>query len=124
MECFWRLCSYRQPDGHCNGQNPAIFYVCLHPNNGLSYHYLYGTCILEKYASVHMGGEEESLVLFVNKKAPVCKYKHFSGIRIFKSDSNSAVTNTHLKPGFLPFLHQSKNKSAKVLTNKITMASF
>lgn len=66
MECLWRLFSHRQPDGYCCQQDPAVFYVRFHPDNGLPYHPLYGAGLLEKYAEVYVGREEKSLVLFVN----------------------------------------------------------
>lgn len=67
MECFWRLFSHWQPDGRCYQQDPAIFYVRLYFNDGLSNYHLYGACFLEKYAKVYLGGEEKSLVLSLNK---------------------------------------------------------
>ena len=63
MECFWRLFSYWQPDGDCDQQNPAVFYVYFHPYDGLPDYYLYGAGFLEKYAEVYVGGEEKSVVL-------------------------------------------------------------
>lgn len=66
MECFWRLLCYRQPYGHCHQQDPAIFYVRLYPDDGLSNYYLHGACFLEKYAEIHLGRKEKSMVLSVN----------------------------------------------------------
>ena len=65
VECFWRLFGHWQSYGYCHQPDPAIFYVCFHPDNGLSYYHLYGIGFLEKYPEIYLGGEKESLVLFV-----------------------------------------------------------
>ena len=65
MECLRCLFSHRQPDGHRYQQDTPVFYLCLHPDDGLPDYYLYGPRLLEKYAQVYLGGEKESLVLFV-----------------------------------------------------------
>ena len=65
MECFWRLYSYWPKAGNCYQQDPAIFHVRLNIDNGLPYYHLYDTGFLEKYAEIYLGGEAESLVLFV-----------------------------------------------------------
>lgn len=57
MECLWRLFSHWQPDGYCHQQDPAIFYVHLHPHHGLADHHLHGAGLLEKYAEVYLGGQ-------------------------------------------------------------------
>ena len=69
MECFWRLYRHWQPYGYCHQQDPAVFYVHFPAYAGLAHYYLYGTGFLEKYAEVYLGGEAESLVLFVKNKA-------------------------------------------------------
>jgi hypothetical protein len=66
MECFWRLFGYRQPDGDRYQQDPPVFYICLHPDDGLSDYPLHGTGFLAEYPEVYVGGEAESVVLFVN----------------------------------------------------------
>ena len=66
MECFWRLYSHWQQDGDRNQQDQAVFYVHFRPHHGIADHYLHGAGILEKYAEIYLGGETESLVLFVN----------------------------------------------------------
>ena len=66
MECLWCLFSHRQPDGHRDQQDPAVFYVRFDPDDGLPYYHLHGAGFLEKYAEVYLGSEKKSLVLFVN----------------------------------------------------------
>ena len=66
MECLWCLYCYWQPDGNCYEPHPAIFYLCVFVNNGLSYYYLYGARFLEKYQEVYDGSKKKSLVLFIN----------------------------------------------------------
>jgi hypothetical protein len=66
VECFWRLHSHWQPNGYCNQQDPAIFYVRIYTDDGFPDHYLYDTGFLEKYQEIYLGSEEESVVLFVN----------------------------------------------------------
>ncbi len=65
MECLWRLFSYWQPDGYCYEQNPAVFYVCFHPYDGLPDYHLHGAGFLAQYAEVYVGSEKKSVVLFV-----------------------------------------------------------
>ena len=65
MECLWRLFSHWQPDGRCYQQDPAIFYVCLYPHDGLPDHYLYGAGFLAEYPEVYLGSKKKSLVLSV-----------------------------------------------------------
>lgn len=65
MECLWRLHSHWEPAGDCHQQDPAVFYVCFHPDDGLSYYYLHDPGFLEKYTEVYLGSEEESLVLSI-----------------------------------------------------------
>lgn len=75
MECFWRLFGHRQPDGHCNQQDPAIFYVCFYSYDGVTNYHLYGAGFLAQYAKVYLGSEEESLVLFVVRgQYPILNY--------------------------------------------------
>ena len=65
MERLWRMFSHRQPDGNCNQQDQAILHVRLYSYNGFSNYPLHDPRILEKYAKIYLGGETESLVLFV-----------------------------------------------------------
>ena len=75
VECFWRLFGHWQPDGHRNQQDPAILYVCLYSYDGVSYYHLYGAGVLEEYAEIYLGSEEESLVLFVVRgQYPILNY--------------------------------------------------
>ncbi len=57
MECLWRLFGHRQPDGDRYQQDPAVFYVCFDPYDGLPYYHLYDPRILEKYAEIYLGGK-------------------------------------------------------------------
>lgn len=66
MECLWCLFGYRQQDGYCHQQNPAVFYVCHRTYDGFTDYHLYGAGILEKCEKVYLGSKAESLVLFVN----------------------------------------------------------
>ena len=66
MECLWRLFGYRQPDGDRYQQDPAVFYVRLHPDDGFTDYSLYGAGFLAQYAELYPGGKKKSLVLFVN----------------------------------------------------------
>lgn len=68
MECLWRLFRYRQQDGHCDRQNPSVFYVYLYPYDGVTHHHLYGTGILEKYAALYLGSQTKPLVLFITRQ--------------------------------------------------------
>jgi hypothetical protein len=65
MECVWRLYSHWRKAGNRYQQNPSIFYLHFSADDGFSHNYLYGTGFLEKYEEVYLGGEAESVVLFV-----------------------------------------------------------
>jgi len=75
MERLWGLHSHWQPHGHCYQPHPAVFYVRLATHHGLPHHYLHGAGLLEKYEKVYMGGQEESLVLFVKAHPTLSKFK-------------------------------------------------
>ena len=66
MERLWRLYCHRPKAGHCNQQDPAVFYLCLNTYDGFACYHLPGACFLEKHQEVYMGGEEKPMVLFVN----------------------------------------------------------
>ena len=66
MECFWRLFCYRQPHGYCTQPYPAIFYLYILADHGVSYYYLYDIGFLEKYEKLCESDEEKSVVLPVN----------------------------------------------------------
>lgn len=65
MECFWRLYGHWQPAGHCHQQDPAVFYVCVDIDDGLTYYHLHGAGLFPECAEICDGGEAESLVLFI-----------------------------------------------------------
>lgn len=65
MECLWRLFRHWRPDGNCDQQDPAVFYVCNPSYDGFSHHSLYGAGFLEKYPEVYESREAKSLVLFI-----------------------------------------------------------
>lgn len=65
MECLWGMQRHWQPDGYCHQQDPAIFYIHLPAHDGLPDYPVHGARFLEKYAEVYLGGEAESLVLFI-----------------------------------------------------------
>jgi len=68
MERFWRLYCHRPQAGHCNEQDPPVFYLCFNTYDGFAYYHLPGTCLLEKHQEVYMGDKKKSLVLPVNNK--------------------------------------------------------
>ena len=63
MECLWCLFGHWQPVGHLCQQNPPILYVHFPAYDGLPDYHLHGAGVLEKYAEVYLGSEEESVVL-------------------------------------------------------------
>ena len=65
MERLWRVHRYRSKAGDINQQDPPVLYLHINPYNGFAGYNLYGACILEKYEKIYLGGEEKSLVLFV-----------------------------------------------------------
>lgn len=65
MERIWCLFSYWQPYGNCHQQDPAVFYVRFHSDNGVPDYYIYDPGFLAEYEEVYVGGEKKSLVLFV-----------------------------------------------------------
>lgn len=65
MECFWRLHGHRQPAGYCDQQDPAVFYVCVHPDDGFPDYHLHGAGLFPECAEICDGGEAESLVLSI-----------------------------------------------------------
>jgi len=65
VECFWRLHRHWFKAGDRYQQDPAIFYIHFYPYHGIADHHLHGAGFLEKYTEVYLGGEAESLVLFV-----------------------------------------------------------
>jgi len=67
MECFWRLFSHWQPDGHCYQQNPAVFYLHFPAHHGLPDYPLPGIGFLAESPEIYLGGKAESLVLFVSE---------------------------------------------------------
>ena len=72
MERLWRLYCYRPQVGHCNQQDPPVFYLCFNTYDGFASYYLPGACFLEKHQEVYMGGKKESLVLSIKNKG--CKF--------------------------------------------------
>lgn len=77
MECLWRLFCHRQPDGHLCQQDPAVFYVYVHPYDGLPDRSVYDPGFLEKYAEIYVGRQAQSLVLPVKGMVnPVCIIMH------------------------------------------------
>jgi len=65
MECVWRLYGHRQPARYCHQQDPAVFYVCVDPYDGLTYYHLHGAGLFPECAEICDGGEAESVVLFI-----------------------------------------------------------
>lgn len=65
MECFWRVYGHWEPAGYCHQQDPAVFYVCVHPDDGLSYYHLHGAGLFPECAEICDGGEAESVVLSI-----------------------------------------------------------
>lgn len=66
MECLWGLFGHWQQNGNRYEQYSSVFHVCLHPYSRFADYHLHGTCFLEKYEKIHLGGEEKSVVLFVS----------------------------------------------------------
>ena len=71
MECLWCLFGHRQQDGYCDKPYPPVFYLCLHPYDGVPYYSLYDTRFLAEYAEIYLGGEEKPLVLPVGKYSTI-----------------------------------------------------
>ena len=63
MERLWRLYCHRLKAGHCNQQDPPVFYLCFNTYNGFACYHLPGACFLEEYQEVYMGREEKPMVL-------------------------------------------------------------
>src|SRR6187399_454787 len=72
MERLWRLYRHRPQIGHCNQQDPPVFYLCFNTYDGFACYHLPGACFLEKHQEVYMGGKKESLVLSIKNKG--CKF--------------------------------------------------
>ena len=67
MECFRCMHRDRQPYGYCNEQDPAVLHLCIPPHYGITDPHLYVPRILAQPQEICDCGEEESVVLSVNK---------------------------------------------------------
>ena len=97
VECLWRLHRNRGQAWDRNQQNPPVFYLRFNTYDGFACYHLPGACLLEKYQEIYMGGQEESMVLFI--------------ILLFKNKSRAisrlSVINTtlfRLLPFFCPYI--------------------
>jgi len=69
MERLWRLYCHRPEAGHCNQQDPPVFYLCFNTYDGFACYHLHGTCFLEKHQEIYLGDKKKSLVLSIKVKA-------------------------------------------------------
>src|SRR6187399_1801198 len=69
MERLWRLYRHRPQIGHCNQQDPPVFYLCFYTYDGFACYHLPGARFLEKHQEVYLGDKKKSLVLSIKIKA-------------------------------------------------------
>ncbi len=92
MECLWSLFSHWQPDGDRNQQDPPVFYLCFHTDDGITSYYLPRTGILEEYEELYLGGEEESLVLSLTGFLNTNNQYSIINMSIFKWESHLNIS--------------------------------
>jgi len=71
MERIWRLYCHGPQAGHCNQQDPPVFYLCFNTYDGFACYHLPRACFLEEHQEIYMGDKKKSLVLSIKNKG--CK---------------------------------------------------
>lgn len=69
MERFWRLFFHREPDEHFTQPHPAVLYLYLRINHGVSHPDLYDPGLFQECEKLYPFLKKESLVLFVKTGA-------------------------------------------------------
>jgi len=65
MAGIWSSLCHRRKNGDCDQPHPNVVHVYFFANAGLSYNYLYDTCVLDEYETVYSFCQKKSAEVFV-----------------------------------------------------------